>query len=244
VPKAPPFFVARLAWCHRAVGRAGFPCARRCCTCRRRRAGRRADTDAHRALSNPRRAAHPRAHVHTHPPVHPLYKTQGRWPASPRARESSPPVPATPATPPVTLSPAVVSPNPAKATRFSCLAVCFATPGLAMGRVAQRLLTLAAGEPLAASPCLWSLSSNTCKTFPKPQGFSCTRWSTQRSSHGRSRWIPCGRPPRAEPHERPHRARPQTAAPGSGAPPAPVPRRPATRARAGLKPPTWPPCQS
>jgi hypothetical protein len=86
VPKAPPFLVAGLTWFHPAVGRAGFPPCSTPLRARRRRAGRRADADAHRALSNPCRAALPRAHAHVHPPVRPLSKTRGRWPPQPHRR--------------------------------------------------------------------------------------------------------------------------------------------------------------
>jgi hypothetical protein len=75
-----------------------------------------------------------------------------------------------PATPPVALSPAAASPNPAKGHPFSRLAVCFVNPDLAMGRVTQQLLTLAAGETLAAPPFLLGPASNTCRATPKPKG--------------------------------------------------------------------------
>jgi hypothetical protein len=50
-----------------------------------------------------------------------------------------------------------------------------------------------------------------------PREVSCARWPTRRSGHGGSRRIPCGRPPKVEPHGYPHRAAPKRIPSGSRA---------------------------
>jgi hypothetical protein len=66
VPKAPLFWVVRFTWCRLVIGRLGFPVlAAVARAAAAELAGKPTPTHA-RAFTNPRRAAHPRAHAHAH----------------------------------------------------------------------------------------------------------------------------------------------------------------------------------
>jgi hypothetical protein len=125
------------------------------------------------------------------------------------ARELTPPALATPATPPVALPLAAVGLNSAKGRPLSRLLVGYVDQSLALGQSFQHLLALAA---VPFRPGVEHLVSRSKP--PGGEGVSHAHRTTCGRGQRRSRQIPCGRPPRVEPHERLHRARPQTAAPG------------------------------
>jgi hypothetical protein len=99
MPKDSPFLITRLAWCRLAIGRAGFPRAWCCCACRRSWVGRQADADAHPCAHKPAPYRTPTcAHAHASARASPHWVSGHLTHAASRARESSPPAPASPAT--------------------------------------------------------------------------------------------------------------------------------------------------
>jgi hypothetical protein len=136
--------------------------------------------------------------------------------ASPAACKPNLPASATLATPPMTPCPAAASPILAKGPTFPCQSVGFVNPSFALGQVVEHPLTL----PLVRSrPAAVPLGHSFEHLQPIGDGsFSLyTRGATRAFVRTLSNRIPCDRPPRAEPHPRPHRARPQDTTPGFGA---------------------------